>query len=126
MQDEAAERGGGAARGVRQLKGVQDIHSGVSRGIHSVPPRNDRHYLDLYLLQMESERLTQEATSLQKRNIRIDRRLAEISDEMAEKERKASEKTRARPTPVQRRGSQTAPKGHARQGERWKQMPVHY
>jgi hypothetical protein len=126
MRDEATDRGGSAARGVRHLKGVQDIHSGVSKGIHSVPPRNDRYYLDLYLLQMEGERLTQEATSLQKRNTRIDRRLAEISREMAEKERRVSENVRGRPTPARHRGPETARKRDADQGERWKQMPVNY
>ncbi len=126
MRDKATGRGGSAARGVRHVKGVQDIHSGVSRGIHSVPPRNDRHYLELYLLQMEGERLMQEATSLQKRNTRIERRLAEIGSEMAEKEEKAREDVRGRPTPTQHREPETARKRDARRGERWKQMPVRY
>ncbi len=126
MRDEATDRDGSAARGVRHLKGVQDIHSCVSKGIHSVPPRKDRYYLDLYLLQMEGERLTQEATSLQKRNTRIDRRLAEISREMAEKGRKASENVRGQSTLARRVASKTTRKSDADQGERWKQMPVRY
>ncbi len=126
MRDEATDRGGSAARGVRHLKGVQDIHSGVSKGIHSVPPRNDRYYLDLYLLQMEGERLAQEATSLQKRNTRIDRRLAQISREMDEKGRKASENVRGQSTLARHEASKTARKRDAHQGERWKQLPVRY
>ena len=114
------------AGGVRHLKGVQDIHTGVSKAIHSVPSRNDRYYLDLYLLQMERERLTQEAASLQKRNARIERRLAEISSEMAEKEQKATQSMRGESTIVQNEGSETARKRHRYRGERWKQMPVRY
>ena len=119
-------RNGSDAKGVRHLKGVQDIHTGVSKAIHSVPPRNDRYYLDLYLLQMESERLRQEATSLQKRNTRIERRLAEISSEMAKKRQKATQSMRGQSTPAQGEASETARKRDAHQGERWKQMPVGY
>jgi hypothetical protein len=102
------------ARGVRHLKGLQDMHSGVSKGIRSVPPRDDRYYLDLYLLQMERERLTQEATSLQKRNTRIQRRLAEIAREMAEKEQRADQSK----NPPQRK--------HEYRGEEWKRMSIKY
>ncbi|MBI2912296.1 MAG: hypothetical protein HYY03_00060 [Chloroflexi bacterium] len=126
MRDEASDRGSSAARGVRHLKGVQDIHSGVSKGIHSVPPRNDRYYLDLYLLQMESERLSQEATSIQKRNTRIERRLAEISREMAMKEQKASENLTGQSIPAQHQGSETAHQRQGRPEQTWKRMPLRY
>jgi hypothetical protein len=104
------------ARGVRHLKGVQDINTGVSRAMHSVPPRNDRYYLDLYLLQMESERLNQEAASLGKRNTRIERRLAEISSEMAEKQQKA----------IQSKSSETPPVNKEPPHKNWKRMSVNY
>jgi hypothetical protein len=111
---EEPERTASHVRGVRHLKGLQDIHSGVSKGVRSVPPRNDRYYLDLYLLQMERERLTQEATSLQKRNTRIERRLAEIAREMAEKEQRADQSK----NPPQRK--------HEYGGEEWKRMSIKY
>jgi hypothetical protein len=111
------------ARGVRHLKGVQDINTGVSRAMHSVPPRSDRYYLDLYLLQMESERLNQEAASLGKRNTRIERRLAEISSEMAEKQQKAIQ-GKGSETPLGNRKSRQ--KGYAYNEDEWNRMSVNY
>lgn len=109
------DRTASQARGVRHLKGLQDIHSGVSKGIRSVPPRNDRYYLELYLLQMERERLTQEATSLQKRNTRIQRRLAVIASEMAEKEQKVTQNAKNSPQ-----------EKHEYKEEEWKRMSINY
>lgn len=109
------DRTASQARGVRHLKGLQDIHSGVSKGIRSVPPRNDRYYLELYLLQMERERLTQEATSLQKRNTRIQRRLAAIASEMAEKEQKVTQNAKKPPQ-----------EKHEYKEEEWKRMSINY
>lgn len=109
------DRTASQARGVRHLKGLQDIHSGVSKGIRSVPPRNDRYYLELYLLQMETERLTQEATSLQKRNTRIQRRLAAIASEMAEKEQKVTQNAKNSPQ-----------EKHEYKEEEWKRMSISY
>jgi hypothetical protein len=109
------DRTASQARGVRHLKGLQDIHSGVSKGVRSVPPRNDRYYLDLYLLQMERERLTQEATALQKRNARIQRRLAEISSEMADKEQRATQGVKSPPQ-----------KKHEYKQEEWNRMSINY
>ena len=111
------------ARGVRHLKGVQDINTGVSRAMHSVPPRSDRYYLDLYLLQMESERLNQEAASLGKRNTRIERRLAEISSEMAEKQQKAIQGTGPE-TPLGNRKPRQ--KGYKYNEDEWNRMSVNY
>ncbi len=111
------------ARGVRHLKGVQDINTGVSRAMHSVPPRSDRYYLDLYLLQMESERLNQEAASLEKRNTRIQRRLAEISSEMAEKQQKATQSKGSERPPRNKKPPQ---KNYDYKEEEWNRMPVNY
>lgn len=109
------DRSASHARGVRHLRGLQDIHSGVSKGIHSVPPRNDRCYLDLYLLQTERERLIQEASSLQKRNVRIERRLAEIASQMAEKEQRAIQGVK-----------KPSQKKHEYKEEQWNRMSINY
>lgn len=102
-------------KGLRRPKGLLDIHSSLSRGIHSVPARNGRYYLDLYLLQIERERLTQEAASLEKRNARIQRRLAEISSEMPEKEQRATQGVKNPPQ-----------KKHEYKQEEWNRMSVDY
>ena len=106
----------GEPKGVRRPRGLLDIHSSLSRGIHSVPARNERYYLELYLLQIERGRLTQEAASLGKRSTRIQRRLAEISSEMAEKQQKAT----------QSNGSETPPGNKAPPHKNWKRMSVNY
>lgn len=113
----------GEPKGVRRPKGLLDIHSSLSRGIHSVPARNERYYLELYLLQVERERLSQEAASLQKRSTRIQRRLAEISDEMAEKRQKAIQGN-GRKTPLRNRTPRQ--EGYAYNEEEWNRMSVDY
>ncbi len=112
---EEPDRTASHARGVRRPKGLLDIHSSLSRGIHSVPARNERYYLDLYLLQIERERLTQEATSLQKRSTRIQRRLAEIASEMAEKEERAIQGVKKPPQ-----------KKHNYKEQEWNRMSIKY
>jgi hypothetical protein len=113
----------GEPKGVRRPKGLLDIHSSLSKHIHSVPARNERYYLDLYLLQIERGRLTQEAASLEKRSTRIQRRLAEISSEMAEKQQNATQSNGSEAPPRNRKPPQ---KKYEYKEEEWKQMPVHY
>jgi len=125
---EAPEGQPGATAGepkgvVRRPKGLLDIHSSLSRGIHSVPARNGRCYLDLYILQIERGRLTQEAASLEKRNTRIERRLAEISSEMAEKQEKA---TQGESSEMPARNRKPPQKKYEYKEEEWQQMPINY
>ena len=116
-------RTAGERKGMRRPKGLLDIHSSLSRGIHSVPARNGRCYLDLYLLQIERERLTQEAASLNKRNTRIERRLAEISSEMAEKQEKAAQ---GESSEMPARNRKPRQRSYEYKREEWNRMSVNY
>jgi hypothetical protein len=115
----------GEPKSVRRPRGLLDIHSSLSRGIHSAPARHERYYLDLYLLQVERGRLTQEAASLGKRTTRIQRRLAEISSEMAEKQQKATQSNGSETVP-RNRNRKPPQKNYEYKEAEWKQMPVHY
>lgn len=116
-------RTAGKPKGMRRPKGLLDIHSSLSRGIHSVPARNGRCYLDLYLLQIERERLTQEAASLNKRNTRIQRRLAEIESEMAEKQEKAAQ---GESSEMPARNGKPRQRSYEYKREEWNRMSVNY
>jgi hypothetical protein len=113
----------GEPKAVRRPRGLLDIHSSLSRGIHSVPARNGRCYLDLYILQIERGRLTQEAASLEKRNTRIERRLAEISSEMAEKQEKA---VQAESSEMPARNRKPRQRSYEYKEAEWQQMPINY
>jgi len=126
----------GHARGVQHLKGVQDVNSGISKRVRSLPARSDRYYLELYLLQKERDRLVQEAASIRKRRTRLGRRLADIGEEMAEREQKAMQNMTAVTRGLaseQRERPQTPPNGkrssrkkHEYKEEEWKQMSINY
>lgn len=134
--DQAAERNqerkASSLRGVQHLKGVQDIGTGLNRRMRAIPKREDHSYLDLYLLQKERERLTQEGISIGKRRARLSQRLADIHEEMMEKERKALENMEA---PTRRAGrrvrrhrtpAQAKPAKQEHEEEDWRRMSIGY
>lgn len=134
--DQAAERdqqgSGSSLRGVQHLKGVQDIGSALSRRMRAIPNREEHYYLDLYLLQKERERLTQEGVSIGKRRARVGRRLAGIQEEMIEKEQKALENMNSPARPVRDRGKRpkappkSKPKKYEYEEEEWQRMSINY
>ncbi len=85
--DELPEKKGIGA--VKRLKGVQDITTNVSKGIHSIPRQEDHSYLELYFLQKERERLVNEIASIKRRRRKLGKKLSHIDNEMAEKEESA-------------------------------------
>jgi hypothetical protein len=117
---------------VQHLKGVQDIGTGLSRRMRAIPNREEHYYLDLYLLQKERERLTQEGVSIGKRRTRARRRLASIQEEMADKEQKAMQNMSwpARPTRDTDGGPkappQSVPKKHEYREEEWQRLSINY
>lgn len=119
-------------RGVQQLKGVQDIGTGLSKRMRAIPKRDDHYYLDLYLLQKERERLTQEGTSVGKRRVRLSRRLAGIQNEMIEKERKVLENMNPAAQPARDRGKRpkappkSKPKKNEYKEEEWQRISINY
>ena len=125
----------GHARGVLHLKGAQDVNSGISKRVRSLPARRDRYYLELYLLQKERDRLVQEAASIRKRRTRLGRRLADIGEEMAERQQKAiqdmttetrglASEQRERPQPP--KGKRSSQKKHEYKEEEWNRMSINY
>lgn len=134
--DQEAERdqqgSGPSLRGVQHLKGVQDIGTGLNRRMRAIPKREEHYYLDLYLLQKERERLTQEGVSIGKRRARVSRRLAGIQEEMVEKEQKALENMDSPARPARDRGKRpkappkSKPKKNEYKEEEWQRISINY
>lgn len=126
------QREGSSLRGVQHLKGVQDIGSALSRRMRAIPNREEHYYLDLYLLQKERERLTQEGTSIGKRRARVGRRLAGIQEEMVEKEQKALENMNSPAGPARNRARRpkappkSKPKKYEYKEEEWQRISINY
>jgi len=79
-----------ARKGVSDLKGVQNIATSLSEGVSSIPGgQEDHYYLDLYLLQIEQERLVKEIASIKRRRLRLGRKVSHLDKEIAAKEKKA-------------------------------------
>jgi len=77
-------------KSVSDLKGVQNVATSLSEGISSIPSgREDHYYLDLYLLQIERERLVKEVASIKRRRLRLGRKVSHLDREIAAKEKKA-------------------------------------
>jgi len=79
-----------ARKSVSDLEGLQNIATGISKGVSSIPgARQDHYYLDLYLLQIERERLVKEIASIKRRRLRLGGKVSHLDKEIAVKEKKA-------------------------------------
>lgn len=129
------------SRTVSDLRGVQNIPTSVSKGIHAVPEGEDRYYLDLYILQKERERLVKETSLIKRRRLRVGRKVADIDKEMAEKGEKArADMTILSDEPTISRAAshdkaskgkatgkkQEAPKRHEYKEEEWNKVTMEY
>jgi hypothetical protein len=119
---------------VSELKDVQDMTTSVSKGIRSIPGRDDRYYLDLYLLQKERERLAKEIASQKKRRLHLGMKVSQIDEEMVEKQEKAlqdmtilSTERHAKPVKEKTSGKkQKAPMRYEYKEEEWNKFTLEY
>jgi hypothetical protein len=61
---------------VVKIKGLSKLNTVVTKHIRARPPQHGTSYLDMYLLNMEKQRLEQEMAHLDERRGRIQERLA--------------------------------------------------
>ena len=108
---------GKRARGIGELRSASDMNTTVGKGIRSIPGDEDRRYLDLYLLEKERERLLHEMVAINKRRLRVERRLSNIAREIANKGVKASQQLGSAKMP----GRKEEPKG-----QRWGRLTIEY
>lgn len=105
-----------------RTRGLSDLRTATTSRIHAKPPQKGTEYLNLYLLDKESQRLDQELAGLEHRQKRIHIHQADIRKAMA----KAEEEARRERRP----GMQTEAKENLPSGERrppqWKKMAVGY
>jgi len=87
-EDRQAQKGG---KRDRSLRGVQDIKTGRSERIHSVPRRDDNYYLDLFLLKKERERLEKEVAWVDKKRKRVQDTRKDVQKRIAALEEKVLE-----------------------------------
>jgi chromosome segregation ATPase len=111
-------------RSVTQLKSLGDIRTTISTHARSTPRQGGSTYLQVYLLDMERQRLQTELLLLTRRQRRLDARLAEIREEMERLKQEAGSSSGLSPaTPMVGKGSaENNPSG----GQRWREMTVGY
>ena len=68
-------------KGVTTARGLSDLRTATSRHVRAIPPQKGTSYLELYLLNMERQRLASELA-------RIDHRRGQISDRLGQIDRK--------------------------------------
>ena len=116
------------------LKGVDSINTGLSKGISSIPGRDDNYYLDLYLLQIERGRLAKEIASIKRRRLKLGRKASRVDKEIAEKEEKAlqnmttlSAESPEKPIQEKVKGKKRqAPKSYEYKEEEWDKFTLEY
>ncbi len=113
---------------VSDLKGVQDIKTGISKRLRSMPRRDDRYYLDLYLLQKEETRLKREASWVEKRKKRVQERTSDVQQEIVAQEEKVLERLSISQESVPNRPSQPEGKQQSdkHEGKKWTKMTLDY
>jgi len=129
--DELPNKTGGR---LGDLKGVDSINTGVSKGIHSIPGGENRYYLELYFLQKERDRLIKEMASIKRRRLKLGKKLASIDQKMAEKQEKAlqdmtilSAESPEKPVKGKARGKKRqAPKSYEYKEEEWDKFTLDY
>jgi len=130
--DELPNKIGGGRLG--DLKGVDSINTGVSKGIHSIPGGENRYYLELYFLQKERDRLIKEMASIKRRRLKLGKKLSRIDQKMAEKQEKAlqdmtilSAESPEKPVQEKVKGKKRqAPKSYEYKEEEWDKFTLDY
>ncbi|MDP2727411.1 MAG: hypothetical protein Q8P59_07685 [Dehalococcoidia bacterium] len=105
-----------------RARGLSDLRTATTSRIHAKPPQKGTEYLNLYLLDKESQRLEQELAGLDHRQKRIQTHLAEIHKAMTKVGEDAQQE---HPTLLQTPAGNTCAGRDYRQRQ-WKKMPVDY
>jgi hypothetical protein len=119
-----------ARKSISGLKGLQNIATSSSKGVSSIPGgREDRYYLDLYLLQIERERLVKEIASIKRQRLQLGSKVSRLDKDIAAKEKKAlmSMAILSAESPKKiKEEKQEAPETHQYQEEEWNKFPLEY
>lgn len=105
-----------------RTRGLSDLRTATTSRIHAKPPQKGTEYLNLYLLDKESQRLGQELAGLEHRQKRIHIHMADIRKAMAKAEEEAR---RGRRPAIQLEATETK-LGMDRKQPQWKKLPVNY
>ncbi len=112
-----------------RTRGLSDLRTATTSRIHAKPPQKGTEYLNLYLLDKESQRLDQELAGLEHRQKRIHIHQADIRKAMAKAEEDARRERQPRTQPE---AIESLPSGGYRTTNcavsqpQWKKMPVGY
>lgn len=110
---------------VSDLKGIEDIHTGITKRVRSMPGGEDKMYLELYLLQKEQQRLVKETTWVKKRRLRIGNRYEDNKKEIADREEKALEQMSVL-SPEAATGQRGEAKAKEAEPKKWDTMTVDF
>lgn len=106
-------------KSVTDARGLSDLRTAITGRVHSKPPQKGATHLDLYLLDMEKQRLEQELALLERRRARIQEHLAEVAKAMA---KLGGEGAAQEPTA----GQEPAASSPEEKGRQWKKMVLDY
>ena len=108
-----------------RARGLSDLRTATSSRLHAKPPQKGAEYLNLYLLDKESQRLETELAGLEHRRKRIQAHLEEIRKAMGKAHQGAQGAQQERLFP----SSVLVPPGPDKGGchhPQWKKMAVDY
>lgn len=77
------------ARTTSNLDDIEEMATGVSRRLCSIPEQDDGYYLDAYHLQIVQEKLEKEIASIKSRALRTGVKISNVDREMTEREEQA-------------------------------------
>ena len=83
-------------RGMQQMPGLSEIKSIHSVGARSIPKVQRSHYLDLYMLKREKDRLDKEIFALDKRRNAAKRQLDSIEKRLGGMQKEIQEKQKVK------------------------------
>jgi len=122
-----------AAKGVksfRDLKSVQDLKSGISKCVSSMPRRDKHNYLELYILQKELDIRQMEMEGVDRWRGRVQQRADEVQRKIAAQEEKVLEELGISPESSADRHSQPkdeeARHSDKHKGKKWTTVTLDY
>ena len=113
-------------RDVTSARGLSNLRTATTNRVHAKPPQKGTEFLNLYLLDMEAQRLERELQLLEERRVRVRLHLAEIRQSIHKLRDEAQQKKQqAAPSVVT---ELTEDSSSTQDGDlhRWKRMDVQY
>lgn len=108
-------------KSITQIKSLSDMRTAISAHVPTRQPQRGTAYLNIYLLDMERQRLNKELYMLERRQKRILTRLAEIQSAIEN-----LDEAKVAPTSPGVTGLGKSEPGAKQGGQQWKKLSIDY